>query len=125
VEERIELIVAKYGPSVAGNLEVTLFAVYRDASEVLHGTSFGVIKALTGSTAASDLRGPDDLVRNRQAVLGELLFLTGGVLVTLVQAAARELSEPELEKDARRLLVAKAAAAGLSLGGSSAQSSQK
>lgn len=125
LEARIAFLVAKYGRGIAGNLEVALFAIYRDASEILHGTSFGVTKSIIGSPGAYKKGSSDDLVRIRQAVLCEILFLTGGVLATLIQTAAPQLGQLDMAKHARDLVLGMAPILGLDLEAIKSQDDQR
>jgi hypothetical protein len=78
IADRIQIIHDKYGRTIGQTLLMTLLGIYRDASEVAHGTLFSMMWALgvTGSNLRDEQAQKDE--RKRELELersGHLLFL--------------------------------------------------
>jgi len=103
VEQRVEAIGQRYGRFVAASLKIALFGIYRNASEVVHGTLFGSL-LLLGFTRP---QGPPDseaaLEKYRRGLLCMLLMLIGTTLNSLIEVIAQELDVPELTQRSRDL----------------------
>ena len=77
--QRIEAIDAHFGNNIGTRLQLVYMAIYRNASEISHGTLFGTY-FLAGLTQPRQMRIPDDLPNQRREWISMLLLLLGGCI---------------------------------------------
>ena len=102
--ERIEAVKAKYGGEASVGLEFGLFAIYRHASEIAHGTVFGSLFALGVASPGPPPKGPDDIERHHREVLSMILLIGGNVIASLLAVVSLELGTRELLEQASAAL---------------------
>lgn len=93
VPERLSVIHEKYGRA-SRNLYWALL-LYRHASEIAHGSLFGVLFSW-GATEPSTPRSTEDIRKFRDSNLRHVLMLTGSALNSLIQIVAHDLGYQEL-----------------------------
>ncbi len=107
ISDRIQIIHDKYGGTIGQTLLMTLLAIYRDASEVAHGTLFSVMWAL--GVTGSNLREEQIQKAERRMDLelersGFLLFLIINCLWASTRVLAQEFAAcSELEEKAHKI----------------------
>jgi hypothetical protein len=76
VEQRIQVIEAKFGKSVGAQFSYPLYGIYRQASEIAHGTLYGALFAF-GVTSGLPKGKPVDVQRHSKDQLKMLMVLMG------------------------------------------------
>lgn len=92
VREQLEKIDAKYGGNVAAMLGVAMMSVYRHASEIAHGTLFGVLWSIgaTEKIPRSETEASEVQQRHWQSALNALLFSLNAAMWCLFQIVSRD-----------------------------------
>lgn len=89
---KLEKIDAKYGGNLADMLGIAMMCVYRHASEVAHGTLFGVLWSIgaTEKMPKSETEAREIQQRHWQSELNTLLFSLNAALWCLFQIVSRD-----------------------------------
>lgn len=103
IPQRLEAVDAKFGTKVSASLQLAYLGIYRHASEIAHGTLFGV-HFLVGLTMPLPRRLPDDIPSQSREWVSMLMWLLGGCISTLLVVLSNYIEiEPLVEKSRNEL----------------------
>lgn len=100
VPERLKLIHERYGRASRKLYWARL--LYRHASEIVHGSLFGVLFPW-GATEPSSPRSVEDMRKFRESNLRHVMMLTGSALNSLIQIVAHDLGHHELAESSNSI----------------------
>lgn len=103
VKEKIEQISQKYGPRVVYGLQFGLFAIYRHASEIVHGTLFGALFIL-GLTAPKAPQSQEELAYQQRGQLSMILMMLGLSLSSMILVLSEHIVLGELVDESEALV---------------------
>lgn len=101
VQQRVEAIYLKFGDEKTRGLAFGLL-LYRNASEIAHGTLFGTLFSWGAMEPGRPLRSPEDLGKFRRQELRHLLKLVSFSLESLVRVVCSVLGDSDVSDAARR-----------------------
>ena len=98
-KEKITQIDAKYGKACSSGLQSGLFGIYRDASDITHGTFFGAL-ILLGATQPKKLpAGTDEIFAEQRKQICMILVLLSLAINSLIHILAQEFSLGNLKEE--------------------------
>lgn len=101
VQQRLEAVYLKFGEAKTRGLAFGLL-IYRNASEIAHGTLFGTLFSWGAMEIGRPLRSPEDLGKFRRQELRHLLKLVSFSLESLIRLVNSVLGHSDAEMAARR-----------------------
>jgi uncharacterized protein DUF5677 len=105
LKEQLEEIDKKYGDHLSRFFGLAQLAIYRHASEIAHGTIFGVLWSMGAATPKPSPASITELRQHKQADMNMLMFLLNPCVSNLVQIISIEFPSCELIRDeSKRLL---------------------
>ena len=99
--QRIEAIDKHFGNKSGAQLQLVYMAIYRNASEISHGTLFGTY-FLAGLTQPRRVQIPDDLPKQQREWISMLLFLLGGCISTTLSVLGNYTDTKSIVEVSRR-----------------------
>jgi len=104
VDDRIAAVGKRFGGSLLRSLHFARFAVYRHSSEVLHGTFFGAMYFLGGTSPSPSRKSIDEFTEQigQQHML--ILFATILGVSGIVEAFHRAYGFSEAYRESRKLM---------------------
>jgi hypothetical protein len=100
VPERLKVIHERYGK--ASRKLYWALLLYRHASEIVHGSLFGVLFPWV-ATEPSSPRSVEDIRKFRESNLRHVMMLTGSALNSLIQIVAHDLGHRELAESSNAI----------------------
>jgi len=104
ISERIKFIREKYGSNVAGNFQFALFGIYRNASELVHGTLFGALFSIGYTERATFFPSQEDYDQFRRGHISMVLLLLSGVIAATIEILAQEIEIVEIAQESKNLI---------------------
>lgn len=101
VQQRLEAVYLKFGDEKTRGLAFGLL-LYRNASEIAHGTLFGTLFSWGAMEPGRQLRSPEDLGIFRRRELRHLLKLVSFSLESLIRVVSSTLGDSDASTAARR-----------------------
>lgn len=96
VQQRLEAVYLKFGEAKTRGLAFGLL-LYRNASEIAHGTLFGTLFSWGAMEIGRPLRGPEDLGEFRRREIRHLLKLVSFSLESLIRIVNSVLGDSDAE----------------------------
>jgi len=103
VQKRINIISGKYGEKLAGYLELTMSSIYRDSSEIIHGTYYGALFGV-GRLKLGGRMSIKEMQSHAQGFISLILCLLSLNIYSILKVLNIELSFPLLDKKSWRLI---------------------
>jgi hypothetical protein len=104
VTERIKSIEQKYGSKIAGDFQFALFGIYRNASELIHGTLFGALFSIGYTERATFFSSQEDYDQFRRSHISMILLLLSGVIAATIEILAQEIEIVEIAQESKNLI---------------------
>ncbi|MDB6173330.1 MAG: hypothetical protein JWL59_2641 [Chthoniobacteraceae bacterium] len=89
IEERIEAIEKWLGPEIGDRLRFAMFSIYRDSSEIIHGTLYSVLSFAGTWNIPAQSRSKLTMEGYHRALATTLSLQVAGCLNTAIRAACR------------------------------------
>ena len=104
LKEKIVHIDAKYGKTYSAGLQGGLFGLYRDASDITHGTFFGalILLGLTQPKKVPD--GTDELIAEQRKLICMILLLLSLAINSLVLILAEEFCLEDVREESDKIV---------------------
>jgi len=103
LQVRLQAIESRYGQSVMVPLHICFFAIYRHASEIVHGTVFGALFSV-GLTEPGRPRSEAELMKHRVGSFNMLFILLGCGIEALLRVLVEErFSDESALKESKAL----------------------
>lgn len=96
VPQKIERIAGAYGKDVAGPLAFSLLAIYRHASEIIHGTYFGALFSVHATAGMAKPGSPDELLSLHRGQIVMILLLLALNIRSLLDSLDRHFPVSDL-----------------------------
>ena len=92
VNQKLEIISAKYGSKKSGSLQWAFFSIYRHASEIAHGTYFGSLYIYGRMEPVQEELTHENFIRNQRNHINLLALMIGGAISAMLEILSSELS---------------------------------
>jgi len=86
--KRLEVINSKYSEKIAGDLHFSLISIYRNSSEIIHGTYYGSLFSIGGLSLP---KTKEDLIKYTKSNMSLLLMMIGASLGSLIKIISKEI----------------------------------
>lgn len=94
--KRLEVINSEYGKKIAGDLHFALISIYRNASEVIHGTYYGSLFSIGGISLPKTREELTAYIRSSMSLLLMMLGASSGSLIRII---SKEIQIETILKD--------------------------
>ncbi len=101
--KRLEIIQNKYGGHISSVLNFSFFTIYRDASEITHGTFYGAMDLFGLTSPREPNRGAKKILEDDRTRFSLLSFAILWPIHSLLLTLAKELSFPELKEVTQKI----------------------
>jgi len=98
VNKRMEVVMVKYGDKLTGSLHFLLISLYRNASEIVHGTLYGAL-VHTGHPEGQEHKTAKDVFEYNDTYLGMIMMILAGSMHSLIKILAMRYKIDEIEKE--------------------------
>ncbi len=93
VVQRIEKIEEKYGARKVSSLRFALFSIYREASEVIHGTYYGTLVGLGGSEPGKAPTSEEEWFQRKREHFCLLYLMLGNLLCDFIYVLGQTMDD--------------------------------
>jgi hypothetical protein len=106
LQAKVDAITKKYGKKLSKPLEVVIDSIYRDSSELIHGTFYGAMFSFGWAKVPKELLSPPvNLKEHYQEHISMVLFLISGAISALIKILSRELPLKQISDKSRKLYI--------------------
>ena len=106
LQARVDAIAEKYGKKLSKPLEVVIDSIYRDSSELIHGTFYGAMFSFGWAKVPKELLSPPvSLKEYYQEHISMVLFLISGAISTLIKILSKELPLKQISDESHKLYI--------------------
>lgn len=96
VKQKIEIINQKYGEKIGGGLLVSSFAIYRHASDIIHGTYFSILYSIGATMPSGPPKIAEDIHEHQKENLIMIMMMLEAAISDTLRIIASE--KPELSE---------------------------
>ncbi len=106
LHDRIDLVEERIGPRAAKILRIAVSAIYRQSSEIVHGTLYGALHAMHQVPIQRQIASADEMQTHNRQEISTVVFLIICLLDQLVAGIVKEYHVSDRSEDTRSTIEA-------------------